>query len=1189
MHILPIAVVVMLAGASNSAQASFLQLSHEPLFLDQSVPPAIAVTLDDSGSMFWSFMGPSGSNGTDFTNPLENTLYFNPNIEYTPPLRADGSQMPDSNPSSAWVDGYPNNMNDTVDLTDDYIAIRRIVYNRFDDNVRIGFVDTQERDIGDINALYQNYHPDWTGDRAYYSVPDGTGGYDTVFLYGADLQNFANWYSYYNSRAKLARAAISRAFSGFGPNFKIAWQELNRNTTFSNLSKFEQTHKQNFFNWLFKAPTSGGTPLRSAFKRAGDLFELDSSYFSTDFNTNLSCQQNFHIAISDGGWNSDGGYNTGTNGFAQDETALAGGLPGDTDNLYTGYTGGGEQIIYSKAEGGSTLSDIAFDSWARDLNPNLNNNVKRFKKDFTDRNGNDIDFSAVTDEWENAAFMWNPNNDPAYWQHLVTYNVGMGLQASRIRDYEAGNFGNCPNNGIADPKEAVFRSLRNGACAWPDATNDNNKIDDVWHSSINSRGDFFSANDPRELVEALNTVVNNILERISRGSSSTVSSGVVTDDTRVYSPGFDSSTWSGNLIAREVNDDRTFGDAIWDASCILTGGECAATGETVAKQATRNIFTFDPLSNTQVRFDTSLPTPLRAVMELNAEEMITNLGVSSDEIIEYILGDQSNEQANAGVFRDRVSVLADIVHGSPYIVRGPSAAYEDSLWGEGTDELAAADNGNGYLDFQIAQKDRNNTVYVGSNGGMLHAFNAEGPQEGRERWAFMPSKAFENITRLPDPSQGHWSYVDNTPVVRDAFVNGAWRSILVSGMRYGGQAFFAIDVTNGSSNQPEVMWEFTDQDDPDMGYSYGQATIAKISSTGDWVALIPNGYNNSEPDFADATDPRNRVSATGNAVLFVVRLSDGQLLTKLDTGVGSANTPNGLATVVAIDSEFVTPPNESSPRTDYGADFAYGGDLYGNLWRFDFRDPSPSSWSIKRIVAADGIMDRPITIQPKVVAVPDGIQSTTNDLIVMFGTGKYLEPSDRSISLPATQYMVGVIDGLDSPDSDLSINSGRFIEQTFSTAGGGFIRNLSANDVDHANDYGWKVKLAEQGERVFNPLALFGSQILLATSNVTAGTDPCEAGGRSWLMAFNPYTGGLPTVGNIFKDVQVVINGQLTDIDEPGTGVLIQDFVIGKPKVTECQGGACAEIYAEGVNAVTPISLQKFTWRRRNWTNLLTE
>ncbi|MCB1583890.1 MAG: hypothetical protein KDI92_12565 [Xanthomonadales bacterium] len=1183
-HVIVVTSIVMFAGYSNPGKGALLNLSHDPLFLSQSVPPAIAVTLDDSGSMYWSYMGSSGSSGTDFTDPIRNKIYYNPNITYSPPLKADGTQMPNSNPTSAWVDGYHeyNNMdaNDTVDLTSKYIAISRYVYKSDpnDPDVTIRFASTQVQSM-DTGNSYTNYHPNWStrGSRAYYSVRNASdNGWDTVYLYGDDLKNFANWYSYYNSRAKLSRAAISRAFSGFGPNFKISWQELNRRNYFSTLNKFDGSHRDGFFNWLFASPTDGGTPLRNSFVRAGKLFENDSSYWNDDFNANLSCQQNFHIAISDGGWN--GGFSTTV---IKDETPNN--LPGDTDNLYGSYTGTGEQVIYAKSEDRTTLSDIAFDSWARDLNPNLNNNVRRFKKDRLKSDGTLIDFTGFEDEWDSPDFVWNPKNDPAYWQHLVTYNVGMGLESTRVRAYQGESYGgdNCPEvPALADAKEAVYRGLRTNSCNWPNASDENVRIDDVWHSSINSRGDFFSANDPNELVDALNTVVNSILERVSRGSSSTISSGVITDSTRGYSPAFDSSTWSGHLLAREVNENGSFGAPIWDASCILTGGYCEATETTVAKQSIRNIYVYNPITNTKEAFDDSLSTQMKNILQTNGETFLSNFNITVEDIIDYVAGDQSLEQANSGVLKDRASVLADIVHGSPYIVRGPSSAYEDSEWGANTPEHAAAVNDNGYLDFQIEHKNRNNTIYVGSNGGMIHAFNAENNEEGKERWAYMPYKAFNNIHRLPMPNASHWSYVDNTPVVRDAFINGSWASVLVSGMRYGGQSFFALDVTDGNSTEPKVLWEFSDENDADMGFSYGQATVVRISSTGDWVALIPNGYNNSEKDYSDPSDPRNRISTSGHAVLFVVRLSDGQLLTKIDTGVGTVDTPNGLATVAAVDSEFKTPPGELNPRVDYGADFAYGGDLYGNLWRFDFTDPLPANWTSTRLVKANGVKERPITVRPQIVAVPDAIQSAENDVIVMYATGKYLEPSDRSLSLPASQYIVGVVDGLNSTEINLNIETDNFVEQEFILTADGNLRNVTSHTVNHSVANGWKIKLPEQGERVFNPLKVIGTEALLVTSNITAGIDPCERGGRSWLMALNPYSGAVPDVGKIFLHE--------TDIEvESGVAVFVDDFLIGAPILTERSG--LRTISSEGLDGVQNFSVQQFTWRRRNWTNLLTD
>ena len=74
----------------------------------------------------------------------------------------------------------------------------------------------------------------------------------------------------------------------------------------------------------------------------------------------------------------------------------------------------------------------------------------------------------------------------------------------------------------------------------------------------------------------------------------------------------------------------------------------------------------------------------------------------------------------------------------------------------------------------------------------------------------------------------------------------------------------------------DVLWEFTD---PDLGNTIGQPVVARMAD-GTWVAVFGNGYN----------------SDNQRAMLFVVRLADGVLLKKIDTGVGSVAASNGLAT-----------------------------------------------------------------------------------------------------------------------------------------------------------------------------------------------------------------------------------------------------------------------------------------------------
>jgi len=1195
-----IALLVMISGAKN-ADASHLQLTHDPLFLNQSVPPAMAVTFDDSGSMAWGYMGTFyGYNTRQFADPSLNKVYYNPNIEYRPPIGADGVEFANSSFTNAKIDGFDDRTNaPRVDLSQNFIPIGEYYYY-WDGNYSVRFARIPNTPgVDTVNTgTYNDYYPNQTTRNASGRAAFYYNGNTLVTVPASQQTNFANWYTFYSNRLKMGKTAVSRAFATFGPNFKIAWQQLNNNTTFPALDKFELDHRDDFFDWLFAVPSNGGTPLRNAFYRAGSLFQKESSYSSVDFNANITCQQNFHIALSDGEWN--GSFSPSV---YQDETSVASGLRGDSDKLYGAYTGNDDQQIYPKSESGTTLSDIAYHFWSTDLMTGTyyKNNVKRFKGDYTNMDGTTIEFTDV-DEWKNPAFVWNPKNDPAYWQHLVTYNVGMGLEASRTVDYindvAAGNAPDCPLDVNLTAREAVYRGLRTGSCAWPNATNGANKIDDVWHASINSRGDFFSANDPQELTDALNAVVNSILERLSRGSTSSVSSGVVTSSTKAYTPGFDSSNWTGNLFSRSVNSDGTFGDIEWDLSCHLTGGNCEATGESVTKQTTRRVYTRNTNNGNRVRFKSDM-TNNNVLSRFNesSEELRTRLNISTPDLISYLLGNQDLEIKNNGALRNRASVLSDIVHSSPLVQVGPTATYNDLFWTENSAEEAAYVLGKSYEKYKIDNQDRLNLTYIGSNSGMLHAVNIEdGNKQGQERWAYIPTKALENIHKLADPLYQHWSYVDNTPVIGDAFINSNWNTVLVSGMRYGGQAYFALNVTDTTSNKPELMWEFSDEDDADMGYSYGKVSIARIASTGDWVAFIPNGYNNSQKDYPSLPDddPKN-IIGDGSAVLYVVRLSDGHLLAKLDTNVGTKDTPNGMAPAMPVVSKFYGGPGGTTPSThnEDGANIAYAGDLYGNLWRFNLNSADPSDWekstNIKMVVEARGIKEQPITTQPRVLNFPGPNKSKERDNIVMFATGKYIEIPDRSINLVADQYVVGILDGPDATSTS-QINSTQLKEQTMIVDDN--IRQFSTyNNVDYTNSNvkGWKFKLSQKGERVANPMALFGSEFLLVTSTVTAGEDPCEAGGVSWLLAFDPMTGYKPNFGDLFKTYELDVDGNPTSTITLGSGIKIADLIIGSPPIVENQGGGNSSIIIEGAETTTVIGLSKFTWRRRGWKNILTE
>ncbi len=255
-------------------------------------------------------------------------------------------------------------------------------------------------------------------------------------------------------------------------------------------------------------------------------------------------------------------------------------------------------------------------------------------------------------------------------------------------------------------------------------------------------------------------------------------------------------------------------------------------------------------------------------------------------------------------------------------------------------------------------------------------------------------------------------------------------------------------------------------------------------ANGKWAVMLGNGYNNTEAD--------GNVSTTGHAYLYILFIEDGVDGTwtlgsdyiKIDTGEGTAATPNGLATPTPIDEDG-----------DGDIDFIYAGDLLGNMWKFDVSSSSTGSWgnSISGgnplFTAEDSSSNpQPITSAPIITRHPD------DGYIVGFGTGKYIELSD--LATTATQSIYGIW------DKDIHVSSrASLLEQTVidtQTINGNNYRITSQDPVDYNVKKGWYMDLPESGERIdVNPVIRDG-RFVFATR--TPSTAPCAAGGTSWLM-----------------------------------------------------------------------------------------
>ncbi len=1135
-----------------------LLLKDEPLYLSQSVPPALAITFDDSGSMAWGWM-PSGRSyqQVSLTSTDYNRIYYNPAINYRPPVRSDGSSFPNSNYESAQFDGFylggdtSTDLGELVDLSEDYNVTWWSYpnYNNGDSDIN------QQPGAGPSSgeAFYRTWNgpgnPTQNGDSG-----TGSGEYTLHTMNSAtaeERQNFANWYTYYNTRGKLAKAAVSHAFVNFGPDFKIDWQQLNNlsyNASGQNMDLFADDHRIDFYDWLYSIPAGGGTPLRLATQRAGELFrqgsitDTDSPYYDANFGSELSCQQNFHIAISDGGWNSAAGSTTNSDNVNTTFPALD---PGGVNLVYSYNRSSLPSSMYASTTG-NTLADKAFDYWRRDLRSSLENRVPPYVEDFTDRNGNTVVVPDGEQWWQQPALFWNPSNDPATWQHMVNFNIGLGVF------------------GALDPTSSLA-GIRDGTLNWPGVGSNSGLIDDVWHASLNSRGKFFSARDPAELATALNKVVSNIITRKGRASAGSVSGNVVGLDSFVFKTGFDTSDWTGLVTASVLNSDGSSGAVQWDASCKLTGGVCSTTGTVVSATNTassRTIITTD--GTTKYNF-TSGTLPSIAIGKLLSSQFVMDAGslINLTDVVNYLRGDQSLEAKNGGVLRDRRSILGDVIHSSPLLIRGPSANYDDEIWPDLSPERIAADGGNGYKDFRTTNKNRNSIVLTGANDGMLHAFDSglKNPSNGGdELWAFIPSSSFDHMAELLDPAYQHKSFVDAAPFVRDSFVGGSWGTYAVGNLRHGGKLFYALDLGANPENEPGVLWEFSDSQDSDMGYTYAGGIIVRVydpsSHASKWVAILPNGYN----------------SANQKSVMYAVDLATGSILHKWLGQGGSNLNPNGMGPPVAADFIAYDPldPSITSYAADQGTDFIYAGDLHGNVYKLNAMDVfSPGVTTAE--VLFNGSKDQPITTPPRIFTPGD----TTEDVLVIFGTGKYIETPDRDVNTTPTQFLMGLRDAKDPyPQYSISDVNGRIVEQNVTEPIAGF-RVVTDNLV--SSTQGWITYLPSQGERMVNVLGRDNrSKTLLSLSIIPTGLDPCLPGGQSWVMLLDARSGGR-------KADQPFRQGM-------ADGIFIADLVLGANILTTPGGNKTTlnlDTTGSGAGNSINIELPTKVWGRKSWHRII--
>ena len=973
-------------GVTISVSANTLAIPNVPLQTGSDVPANIMFLIDDSGSMNFEFMPDSlnsfytaptsqrctrtGSDGRCresvtirsgenvdnrwYYSARVNSAYYDPNITYRLPPAVAGGLLAAPSYGAAWMDGF--SQSSSRDLSNNYevrFHVLNSAYTQINSQGGISFTE---------GAFYYNYAPSAGDLLSCNNNPMQNRCYSYVSMNNASTaqkNNFAIWYSYYRNRLLLSRSGIGTAFNTLPDDVRVGYGALNTNPIIQRgVREFTGTGRTGFYNWLYAKGATGGTPLRTTLKAAGQYFSSDEPYRVTPATVGsalVSCRQNFTILMTDGAWN------------------------GDSPNI-------GDSDKDNKS---NTLADVAHYYYVNDLST-LTNNVPRRKQA-------------------------SPN-----WQHMVTFGVGLGV------------------DGTANPQEA-FSWAPNDA-RWPDPNSGTDtslkKIDDLLHASVNSDGGFFSAKDPQTFSDQLTEALKGILNRVASASNLAATTTSLLEDNSVFQASFNTANWSGDLVSRDVNDLSLQ----WSANFAPWAERPIFTSRTAGGTTTKIAFTWANLNSTE------------------------QTALESANIVNYLKGDRANEKPT-GTLRQRVSLLGDIAHSSPVYVGAPqNRNYQRYGW----------DGASTYAAFLAAKKNRAPMVYVGANDGMLHGFDANpsSSTKGRELFAYVPQRmltASAQLASFAKETYAHRFYVDGSPTVGDVYINGAWRSVLVTTLGRGGNSIFALDVTD--PNNISLLWDLSI---PELGIMTAKPVITRLNN-GRWAAVMPYGYNNS---------------ANKNGLL-IVDIANGTTTAKLEvpaTG-GALGQPEGW-------------DMDRNGNTDW----FFAGDLNGNVWKFDLANVLPGSW---RVAYSNTPLftarDATNKVQPITGGITLSSHPQTGQLWLFFGTGKYLETGDSLNNDPQSWY--GIVDGTTAISgraelvrrtiTNTTYTNGSVSEQT---------RTVSAATTnDMVNKRGWFMDLIDARERVTSKARIVGSNLIMNT--IIPDSDLCNPQGDGWVMAIDPFSG----------------------------------------------------------------------------------
>ena len=620
---------------------------------------------------------------------------------------------------------------------------------------------------------------------------------------------------------------------------------------------------------------------------------------------------------------------------------------------------------------------------------------------------------------------------------------------------------------------------------------------------------YFLASSPEELAEAFKNILAEVAAPkgtlASPGYSVNVKNGLE-HEKDIYIPVFDrknTSRWSGNLKKFKIVDSNgkrvikgknnaiatdELGNFTFNALDYWSNSApTSPDGRDVQKGGVANLLDPDSrniFSNLTGSSNVTLNSNANKV-DLNNINNLTNaaLGLPTSSTLDYRKRIVSFMRGWKNGETDSTSIpapakryhMGDMLHSEPLVM----------TYNKGTGASATG---------------KKQYIFAGTNEGYLHAFDAE---TGEEKFAFIPADLLKTLSEsqfLNVGTQKDHKYGIDGSITGD-FIGGADgvldpgdEVIIYFGMRRGGTAYYALDVTD--INNPKLLWKKSAADHPSMGQSWGAPYVATVAdSNGDpkEVVMVTGGYDVDED--RDKTDGSGEVDDATVAVtadvgndLFIFDAKNGNKIWSMSAAMRSQITSSIAGGIRPLDT-----------NNNKLIDRVYFGDTGGNVWRLDLSENDgittrPTKLTKLASLGGTGANNRMFFNEPDVALMRLNGRSV---YAVSIGSGFRAHPMDQTIN---DKFYV-LLD--ESPFAPLEIEGGTpyttitegSLASITVTSGGGITQSGSIKDVTKR---GWMVNLPENGEKVLGDATAVNGSIIFPTlvPEVLAsgvGIDQCAA------------------------------------------------------------------------------------------------